>query len=613
MIDYRIHVAALDSFREQLALTAFGDPAVDALRDEHVTEADLAPVFANLGSIVDLLIWHASSDGFEIDLLQRAAELWQTGLDLYQTLGEFRTQLETLMANPADAAALAGLNAAAVKIQPLAHSALDLDAKVQALRKDVVRFEHLQPHPRQRDQPLIDWGWSDIFLARRTEAFAREVRRQVSSKTTSAFATGVLSSYGANAVGNAFVTLVVGGPRRSHRFRNRLARNTMGAWVTENDASVPTLTQLADQFEVAFANSLPSEIEDLILHAMGATFDPGQVPPPPDLQLGYQRLLRHLRLLDAFPFPDMPALPREPFLTTLFGDPASTYTPSMPEGTGLVEAGDPNAQPGSNPGSIVPQSFGNGDPSGPPEEPDSTEVKCGAFWEALGWSLLFLLGGWFACVIRWADKDRCPLWDDITQNWEQAFPDGAQGSVEFSSSSGQALTADDAANIAQVDQIVQLIGDLYNLQSMTWEGFQKANDFLALYGLIYPTGLLNRKRYSQFLTVPSTEPGTFPLLPDDGSRFHLFPTTAVEQPACFNIAFPVGATPAAVLARVPQVGLTSAADQSLFVWNQIANDVQDSSNLDLDADREWQHACWRADGSITDQPIAVSVLMYSET
>jgi hypothetical protein len=113
--------------------------------------------------------------------------------------------------------------------------------------------------------------------------------------------------------------------------------------------------------------------------------------------------------------------------------------------------------------------------------------------------------------------------------------------------------------------------------------------------------------------VPSTEGGTFPLLPDDDSRFHLFPATSVEEPACFNIAFPFGATPSAVLSRVPQVGVTSAADQSLIVWNQIAIDVQDSSNLDLDADREWRHPCWRADGSITDQPIAVSTLMYDET
>ena len=60
-------------------------------------------------------------------------------------------------------------------------------------------------------------------------------------------------------------------------------------------------------------------------------------------------------------------------------------------------------------------------------------------------------------------------------------------------------------------------------------------------------------------------------------------------------------------------GTTSAADLSLRVWEQEAHGVQDSNNLDLDADRDWRHACWTAAGAITDQPIAVQVLDYDET
>lgn len=120
MIDYRVHLGALDAFREQLALTDFDDPNVAALRDEHVTDADQQPGAALLGAVIDHLIWHASFDGLELDLLTRAAELWQDGLAVYEATAEFRLQLENALADPSDAGALQALNAASVRIQPRA-------------------------------------------------------------------------------------------------------------------------------------------------------------------------------------------------------------------------------------------------------------------------------------------------------------------------------------------------------------------------------------------------------------------------------------------------------------------------------------------------------------
>ena len=95
------------------------------------------------------------------------------------------------------------------------------------------------------------------------------------------------------------------------------------------------------------------------------------------------------------------------------------------------------------------QNFGTNDGPDHSEPPDSTEVKCGAFWEAIGCAFLFLIGGWIACAIRWTNDERCQLWDDITQNWEEAFPGGAYGAAEISSGGPQALTADDVAAISQ--------------------------------------------------------------------------------------------------------------------------------------------------------------------
>ncbi|UAX97019.1 hypothetical protein [Ensifer adhaerens] len=517
------------------------------------------------------------------------------------------------MNDPSDVAAIQGLNASTSALQVFSQQVLAHDATIKELRSEISKLTYIRAHPRQGDENTTVWPWGDLFLARRTDALVRELRRQATNMETSAFAFGALSSYGANVAGSAYIGLVVGGPRRSHRYRTRLASNTLGSWVGSNDPFAPGLKDIVDRFKQTFGAALPGALDDQLARALEKTYDPGATPATPDLQLGYARLLNHLELLTSFQLPNAPPPPQEPFLTRLFGDPVDPYVPSMPEGTGLVESGSPVGNGGSNPGSILPQNFGQDDGPDHSEPPDSTEVKCGAFWEALGWSLLFLLGGWIACVIRWQDGDRCGLWDDITQNWERAFPDGANGAAEVSSGGFGALTTEDVDKIAQSNQILQLVGDMHNLHSLMWEGFSKAHDFLAVYGLIYPDGLLDRWRYSQYLSVPPVERGSWPLLQDDGRRFDEYPTSGVELPASFALAYAGGTTPAAVIARVPQAGSISAADLSERLWFQIAADQQDSSNFDLDADRGWLHPCWTPTGSIGDQPINVRNLAYDET
>jgi hypothetical protein len=613
MMDYRIHVAALEALREQLALSNITDPEVASLRDQQINDVDQEPASALLGSLIDHIVNHAASDRNELSLLTRASKLWQDGLALYSTLENFRTSLEIALDDPSDIAALQNLNILSEELQFLAQKVLNQNAEIKALRADIVKMPHLPEHGRQMDYSLPDWSWGDIFLARRTEAFVREVMQLADDTSTSAFAFGVLSSYGANAAGSAYLGQVVGGPRRSHRFRDRLARNSLGSWVVRENPFTPSLKDLEQQLTQAFPAGLSIKIEEQINTAVEKTYDLDVVPNFPNLQLGYERLLSHIRLLTTFVIPPPPAAPREPFLSRLFGDPANPYIPSMPEGTGLVESGSATGDGGSNPGSVLPQGMGTDDGPDHSEPPPSTEVKCGAFWEAIGWSFLFLLGGWIACVIRWQDGDRCQLWDDITQNWERAFPDGAQGAVEVSSGQIQPLTAENVEEIAQAEQILQFIGDLHNLQSIMWEGFNKAFDFLSLFGLIYPDGLLDRWRYSQYLSIPNKEKGDWPYLPDTSDRFDEFPTTGIELPASFTQGYPVGTTPAAIVARVTQAGLVSAADIGEFVWYQMANGDMDSTNLDLDADRGWKHPCWDADGSITDQPIDVRILPYDET
>ena len=59
--------------------------------------------------------------------------------------------------------------------------------------------------------------------------------------------------------------------------------------------------------------------------------------------MGYQRLIRHLELLDTFALPAAPSPPREPFLTRLYADPTDTHVPAVPQLVGVPQASGPGS------------------------------------------------------------------------------------------------------------------------------------------------------------------------------------------------------------------------------------------------------------------------------
>jgi hypothetical protein len=613
MIDYRAHIAALAHFRQALAQSNFPDPGTAALRDQQLKDVEQAPGMAMLGSLLDHLLWHASSDGTEIDLVERAADLWQQGLQLYETLGEFRTSLETALADPADPSAVAAVNAAATKMHPLLLHVKSKSREIRALRQEARKFAHLPPHPRQDGKRLAEWTWGDIFLARRTDAFVREANRHASDVASRAFAFGVLSGYGANACGSAYLGQVVGGPRRAHRHRDRVARNTVGSWFARNQPGLPSLTAIADQI-TQDAPTLPQGIVDLIAAAFNTTYNMGLTPPVPDLQLGYWRLIRHLELLDTFVLPAAPSAPREPFASQLYGDPANPHEPAVPQLVGVPEAQGGGG--GGGGGGIVPLNQAHPDALTNADAPDSTEVECGAFWEAVGLGLLFILGGWFFCVINWVSGNRCSLTDDIGDGFSDAFPDGAYVGPEHESDFPQALTATDLSNAALVDQVTKIIGHLFDLQTLLWEALHKAYDFLALHGLIYPNERLGRPRYRQFVRIPALPGGNWPKRPEpDPNQLCFYPSTPTEQPFSDlpGYGYAPQASPGAFVNPAPGQTTPTATDISSAVWRQLATGSLDADNYDLDADRGLRHPCWTTGGSINDIPLTVIFLAYAQT
>jgi hypothetical protein len=84
--------------------------------------------------------------------------------------------------------------------------------------------------------------------------------------------------------------------------------------------------------------------------------------------------------------------------------------------------------------------------------------------------------------------------------------------------------------------------------------------------------------------------------------YHLYPFSPVENPATTPSVFAGGSH--------PDVFLPLAILQLIPLWEQIVRGETDSSNLDLDADRGFQHHCWETSGSINDDPVNVSILPY---
>jgi hypothetical protein len=291
MIDYRANIAALDEFRQALAKESITKPKIAAIRDEQILNVNKAPDMALLGCFIDQLIWHAASDGAELLLVERAAELWKSGLVLYKTMGEFRTGIEGSLSDPTNPSAVQKFNEAMQKLPEFQIGLVGKEVEVAILRDDIYNAAHPHPHPRQQDKRLDEWTWADIFLARRTDAFARATWKRASSGPGKAFAFGVMSNYGANTCGSAYLGQVVGGSRRAHRHRDRLARNAVGSWFALFYPNAASLTGIADQIRYGlFTPILPAEVEKLITDALTDTFDLALTPPLPDLQLGYKRL-----------------------------------------------------------------------------------------------------------------------------------------------------------------------------------------------------------------------------------------------------------------------------------------------------------------------------------
>jgi hypothetical protein len=589
MIDYFCHAAVLDEARAGLVAFNVLDPKIAEATARLWGDVDGNPDAALLGAFVDHLIAHASANGRELALLETAASQWTQGLALYNQVASSRKLIEEALANPSATTSITSFNAGASGLNSMRLSAAQLVAGAQTLKDEVDKFEHLPPHPRQKDTPPASWDWGNLFLARRGDAFVRALFRAKDSRSR-AFAFGALTSYAGNVVGSSYLSQTVGGPRRLHRYRDRLARNAAGRWVSAN---IPgrTLPQLAKH--VAFTGplgiaQLPNDIATTLQAAFSDAF-PGITPPDVDLGLG--RLARHLELLSVFVLP-APPTPPDPALGGLMSTLETSdlgggiHTTTDPPGTGAPS--DP--APGSS----------TTDPTGADSQPKTGGGCLEWIIAAIVVALVFLID----CIVQLIDHGDCDpgnTWKDIVDGL--ADDEGSDPAV---STTTQLLT------IASTPSGAHLVQQLYETQLGLNQAFSRALAFLAISGLIYPDALqMSLPLYKQFTKTPTLTAWPKRLEANPRDRYHAPPISAIENPG-MSVPYPVGATPAAFISGTAFGAHATAAGIALSLWHQIAGGTHDSQNLDMDGDRAPLHPAWAvvAGTSITDDPLSVQTLNY---
>ena len=266
MLDYHGDCVALSEFVSVLSAASFPDPAINAAQQDALDAVAGEPESALLGAFVQHLIAHAAADGAELAVLRRAADLWGRGRTLCDQLGTIRADLEGAMEDPGAPGSADRFNSATLRAQDVANAVALMRAEVDDLRTDTLQFRHLPRHPRQWDFGTDVWDWGNLQLARRTDAFVRELFRHANGQRPLSFAVGAAAAYGANVAGSAYIGHTVGGPRRTHRHRDRLARNTVGSWLAAHHPAALTPATMADRIHLgrAGAPELPSDLEPLI-------------------------------------------------------------------------------------------------------------------------------------------------------------------------------------------------------------------------------------------------------------------------------------------------------------------------------------------------------------
>lgn len=582
MIDYHAHVAALKVIQDALDEATGGSPH-EARWQATKAAIQAEPGCALLGTLLDHLLERSENAQAERDLLEESARLFKAAAGILNMVEPLRMQFEAMVQSP-NTATPGQFQAIIDQLQGLVPVLNDLQAQAKDLTiRTLPPFRHVAAHAVAQDQQVAGWLWRDVVLSRRTDAFVRALQSASDgSSATLSFAFGALAGYSANALGSSFIAQVVGGPRRSHPIRDRVARYAVGAWLKINEPSLCyPLINLRDNltFGNPQAPTLPTAIQTQITTALAVAYPVGAPPLMPKLDEGYATLLRHLELLESFPrlapVEDIPPV----LLTRIMQSTDASKTLFKP--TSWDWGNDPTD----------PRRFD--EPPSPVPGNNQTQGACNII------GLIILITTIIGLFIYREAAGRWP-WESEAQ--AQPPP----------SSSQAALTT-----FVESDSALVMVSFFYHLHNALYVSVSTGVTELKRIGVLYPDELdLPEPMFKQFTRLMTSGQDTaHPRrpLPDPDVNYGVFPRTQIEEPGTFPSPYPEGATPSAFLRK----GLeASVSNQGVKLWlrHQDSPSSEDDINLNLDADRGFEHPCWRiaAGRSITENPVSVEVLDYRD-
>lgn len=580
MIEYHGLCSAVVATAATLDAAA-GDPQLAQAAAELGASLDAEPEVARLGACIGPLLEQVGA-GAELGLLRRAHALWQRGLAAAEELNTARIELELALARDDLPDAVQVLQMGFDRLEMLHDTVKGLVAEVQALQGEVTTLAHLPPHPRQADVPSASWGWPDAFAGRRGVALVVAMLEGAEDERGRAFATGALAGYAGHAAGSAYLGAAVGGPRRLHRFRDRLARNALGVWLRRETGGPQTWT-LAEQLRLDARDEvvLPPDLAAQLASALGAAYPSRDAP---DLDLGYRGMLEHLDLLGAFHLPPPPAPP-----------------PIVPAPPGGAD-GPTEFQTFEQPQDGLDIEIGAG-PEPHPKAPGAASTKTTS-GDVCAYILLIIatfgLIYLFWCLGRLTDDKKCGI-EDFLGASSPAEPDPR--APQASQQMLQTLREPDNAN--------HILGDIYQLQLQLWQAFAAARSFLTVCGLLYPEeDELAQSLHAQFLSPPAPSPWPRSEVPAAERNYVTAPTTLPEDPPAAT-PFPQRG-PRWLLHAGLADNESTISEVVLGALRALAARPEERLNLDLDADRGRLHPAWTiaAGTSIADQPLAVEILTY---